>query len=194
MQSIRILAGRHKNRRLDFTPRQGVRPTCHRLKGTVFNILAHRFYPQRMGAFMDQQLESLVVIDAFSGVGSYGFEALSRGAEQAVFIEGSPLVAQDLKGTIQKLCYTDRAFVWCKNLPNKIPVETKEDIIFMDPPYDFPVSKVQDVLCWAATVLAPEGVVVLEFSQPVTCEVLECVFQRKTSRSYLSFFQHPSVE
>lgn len=189
MQSIRILAGHHKNRRLDFTPRQGLRPTCHRLKGSVFNILVHRFYPERMAFSMDQQLESLTVIDLFAGLGSYGLEALSRGAREAVFIEGSPLVAQDLKGFIQKLNYLDRASVWCKPLPNKLTLQTKADIIFIDPPYEFPIPRLQEILAWAASMLTESGVIVLEFPHMVVCEGLESVFQRKASRTNLFFFQ-----
>ncbi len=194
MQSIRILAGLHKNRRLDYAPRQGLRPTCHRLKGSVFNILTHRFYPDRMALPTDQHFSSLTVMDLFAGVGSYGLEALSRGAQQAVFVEGSPLIVQDLKVFIQKLGYQAQASVWCKTLPNKLSLDIKADIIFLDPPYEFSALKVQEVLTWAHTLLSPSGVVVLEFPQSVTCDTLDIVFQRKTSRTTLSFLQHPQQE
>lgn len=71
--SIRVIAGKYKNRRLKFPNANGLRPTSDQLKETIFNWLS---------PFMHDS----ICIDAFAGSGSLGIESISRGAAKAIFM------------------------------------------------------------------------------------------------------------
>ncbi|MBI3871795.1 MAG: RsmD family RNA methyltransferase, partial [candidate division Zixibacteria bacterium] len=73
---MRIIAGRFKGRRLLPVPGDTVRSTADRVKESLFNILA-------------AELPGASVLDLFCGAGTLGLEALSRGAERAIFVDQS---------------------------------------------------------------------------------------------------------
>ena len=74
---MRIIAGVWRGRPLETPAGGATRPTADRLRETLFSMLA-----SRLGSF-----EDLSVADLFAGSGALGFEALSRGAASATFIE-----------------------------------------------------------------------------------------------------------
>ena len=78
---MRIVGGTHKGRALDALPGRETRPTSGRIRETIFNILAHS-----IDGF---NLSGISVVDVFAGTGALGFEALSRGAKHATFIDSS---------------------------------------------------------------------------------------------------------
>lgn len=81
---MRIIAGTHRGRALQ-TPQDGaVRPTSDKVRGAIFNIIAHAGFSN---VVLDTQLR---VADVFCGTGALGLEALSRGAGHAVFVDSSP--------------------------------------------------------------------------------------------------------
>ena len=71
---LRIIAGRHRGRRLRFPAGVEIRPTPDRVRETLFNWLQPRIDQSR-------------VLDLFAGSGALGLEALSRGAAQVTFVE-----------------------------------------------------------------------------------------------------------
>ncbi len=80
---MRIVGGRLKGRSLATPKGRSTRPTSDRAREAVFNILAHApWSPFQGGDFTGAR-----VIDAFAGSGALGFEALSRGAAFALFID-----------------------------------------------------------------------------------------------------------
>ena len=76
---MRIVGGRHRGRRLVAPSGRGVRPTADRVREAVFNLLAH--------GVQAVDLIDGAVVDVFAGSGALGFEALSRGAARATFID-----------------------------------------------------------------------------------------------------------
>ena len=119
---IRINAGQWRTRVLKFADATGLRPTPDRVRQTVFNWLG-------------QELYGLTCLDLFAGTGVMGFEALSRGAKQAVMIEKSSIATQCLnqnksllKADAAQIIQTDALLFLAKN-------QQKFDIIFCDPPY-----------------------------------------------------------
>ncbi len=72
--SIRIIGGRHKSYRIVFKATPALRPTTDRAKETLFSWLQF-------------ELENKSCLDLFSGTGSLGLEALSRGAKHVTFVE-----------------------------------------------------------------------------------------------------------
>jgi len=83
----------------------------------------------RLGTF-----EDLCVADLFAGSGALGFEALSRGAAAATFVESDPKAAAAIRRNADALGAGDRALVLTGSalaLPRSKPF----DLIFADPPY-----------------------------------------------------------
>lgn len=120
---MRVIAGKYRGKKLLPPPDKSVRPTTDRIKETVFNILASRY---GIGGR---------VLDLFCGSGALGIEALSRGAERAVFVDKSPqsirLTYDNLKG-IKEPCDV-------YNTDYKVALSkfgTAFDMIFLDPPYN----------------------------------------------------------
>jgi 16S rRNA (guanine(966)-N(2))-methyltransferase RsmD len=145
--------------RLSAPPGTSTRPTADRLKENLFNILS----PLIPGAKF---------LDLFSGSGAIGIEALSRGAEAAVFVEQSRRAAQVIKENLTKAKLDGRAEVLVmpvKQAVNLLYVNNSSfDIIFMDPPYE---SKyVDDVITQLGTtrLLAPEGIIAAELPARLT--------------------------
>lgn len=76
---MRIISGRHRGRRLVAPTGQTTRPTADRIREAVFNILDHG---------LDWKgFDGVAVLDVFAGSGAAGFEALSRGAGRATFLD-----------------------------------------------------------------------------------------------------------
>src|SRR6266850_2020781 len=72
--SVRIIGGGWRGRRIGFPDVPGLRPTPDRVRETLFNWLQHHIAGARC-------------LDLFAGSGALGLEALSRGAKEAVFVE-----------------------------------------------------------------------------------------------------------
>jgi 16S rRNA (guanine966-N2)-methyltransferase len=77
---MRIVGGRLRGRALAAPKSQAIRPTADRLREALFNILVHAYGDPVSGAR---------VLDLFAGTGARGLEALSRGADFALFIDDS---------------------------------------------------------------------------------------------------------
>ena len=86
--SLRIVGGEWRSRKLMFPDANGLRPTSGKIRETLFNWLGHNV----IGAD---------VLDMFSGSGALGLEALSRGAASAVMIEKNRAAAEQLKQNCQ---------------------------------------------------------------------------------------------
>ncbi|MDR1728819.1 MAG: 16S rRNA (guanine(966)-N(2))-methyltransferase RsmD [Acidobacteriota bacterium] len=150
---MRVIAGKYRGRRLKGPDGLDVRPTGDRLKESLFNILA-------------PDIRDAVVLDAFSGTGSVGIEALSRGARQAVFIEASAAGCRLLRKNLE-LCgvsggvrvIQDDVFGALRALGRK---GFQADIVFFDPPYDFePYKDLLDIV-FSRPLLAPSARVIVE--------------------------------
>lgn len=124
---LRIISGIMRRRQLEIPPAHLTRPTSDRARGAVFNILEHG---------LNMGYEKKRVLDLFAGSGAMGFEALSRGAEHATFIEQTPEALRVLKHNIQTLKCEDKTCVLKDNvLDLKKNASSPFDLVFMDPPY-----------------------------------------------------------
>jgi 16S rRNA (guanine966-N2)-methyltransferase len=125
---LRVIGGDLKGKRLNSIRGTAIRPTADRLRESIFNIL----FPYVHGS---------VVLDLFAGTGAYGIEALSRGAESAVFIDNNKAALSAIKNNLAACACDNKAKVidWDirKNLSclNLIPYN-HFNLIFIDPPYD----------------------------------------------------------
>jgi 16S rRNA (guanine966-N2)-methyltransferase len=121
--SIRIIAGKHRGRKLPVLMADGLRPTTDRVKETVFNWLMPYIHDANC-------------LDCFAGAGSLGFEALSRGAAHVTLIELNNAAAKQLQ-TNKQLLNADNIIVTNTNLLNFLKSSTKQhfDLVFIDPPF-----------------------------------------------------------
>jgi 16S rRNA (guanine(966)-N(2))-methyltransferase RsmD len=147
---MRVIAGRLKGRRLRPPTWDGLRPTSDKLRETLFNILAPRVGDAR-------------VIDAYAGTGALGIEALSRGAAHVEFVESSAravaLIAANLSACGVEGGYTIQHGDVLSVLRRRV-AGAAFDLILLDPPYD--IASTHDVLAAAASLVRPDGLVVLE--------------------------------
>ena len=121
---MRIIAGEFKGRRVKPVPGMNTRPTADKVKGAVFNVLGEKVVGAK-------------VLDLFSGTGNLAFEALSRGATQAVLVEKNRSAQQVISDNMENMGISERvhlvksdAFTYLeKYMPERF------DLIFLDPPY-----------------------------------------------------------
>lgn len=121
---IRIISGQFRGRKLPVKDVQGLRPTTDRIKETVFNWLM-------------QDTRDTKVLDCFAGSGGLGFEALSRFALSARFLEMDKLAANQLQTNIDTLKLTN-AEVICTDSLLYLSNNTQQqqfNLVFIDPPF-----------------------------------------------------------
>jgi len=120
------MGGAFRGRRLKIVPSPLVRPMPAKLKEALFNII-------------QDKVKGACVLDGFAGTGSIGIEALSRGAEKAVFIDEYYPAIKTIKINLAKCEAEARARVIHKEFNRAIILLGKEkagfDLIFLDPPY-----------------------------------------------------------
>ena len=144
---IRVLSGKFKGRKLKQFNLDSLRPTQAKIRKSMMDTL--------------MPFDNKNVLDVFSGVGSLGIEAVSRGAESAVFVDNNPKAINILKKNINMLNLDDdveiKLFDAVKFLKK---TELKFDIVIADPPYykyDF-----NDLLCFVEPVLKDGGIFCFE--------------------------------
>jgi len=122
---MRVVAGRHRSRRLVAPSGATVRPTSDRAREALFNILSTGGFP----------LVGENVLDAFAGTGAVGIEALSRGAARAAFIETDRTALAALRRNLAALDEEDNADVIAGDAtrPPRAPYPCA--FAFLDPPY-----------------------------------------------------------
>lgn len=122
--SVRITGGKAKNFKIDVPPK--TRPLTDRMKVTIFNLLK-------------EDISNKTVLDLYAGSGSFGLEALSRGAKEATFVDASRQADIILRRNIAHTGFLPEAEV-VKSKVEDFLLKTKQsdktyDIIFFDPPY-----------------------------------------------------------
>ena len=128
---MRVIAG--NNRGLNLLAPEGMdtRPTTDRIKETLFNMISF-------------DIHDCNFLDLFSGSGQMGIEALSRGANHAVFVEKDKKAYECIEKNISKARLEDRARLIKSDVSSALnSLNSKEafDIVFMDPPYNKLIEK-----------------------------------------------------
>ena len=122
---MRIITGKARGTKLNTLSGEATRPTAERTKEAVFSMLQNEITGAR-------------VLDLFAGSGQLGLEALSRGAEYAVFNDSSREAASVIRANVEKTHFTDMCEIlstdW-KPVLRRLSGREKFDMIFLDPPY-----------------------------------------------------------
>jgi 16S rRNA (guanine966-N2)-methyltransferase len=122
---VRIIAGEWRGRKLTAPKGEGTRPTADRARETLFAMLT-----SRLGDFAGLQ-----VADLFAGSGALGLEALSRGAEQCLFVEQDRAAVDVIRGNIAALGAQGRCRVEVASVMQLRAAPRPLDLILVDPPY-----------------------------------------------------------
>ena len=152
---MRIIAGCFKGLRLPSPRNRDLRPTTDRVREAIFSALGDSVVEAR-------------VLDFFAGTGALGFEALSRGAAFAVFVERDRKVAELISSTAQALGAKDKVSILAMAALEAVPQLIRRGdtfgIVFLDPPYG--TECLEGVLFNRAfpDLIEPEGILIVERS------------------------------
>lgn len=128
---MRIVGGKYKGRAIAAPPGRDTRPTGDRARESVFNILEH--------AAWSPGLEERRVLDLFAGSGALGFEALSRGAAFALFVETDTAARGAIRDNVEALGLFGVTRIHRRDATDLglKPAGLGEpfDLVFLDPPY-----------------------------------------------------------
>jgi 16S rRNA (guanine966-N2)-methyltransferase len=179
---MRVIAGAAKGVQLQAVPGSGTRPISDRVKEAVFNILGDTIIGSR-------------VLDLFAGTGSVGIEALSRGAEEAVFVEKHPKAVATLRTNLHRTRLDAKARVFQADVFKFLNGDCSPfDLIYIAPP--------QYRGLWRDTLLAldsrpgwldPAGLAIVQIfpkeMEPLTLSTMLLYDQRKYGSTLLCFYQ-----
>lgn len=123
---MRVISGIAKNKRLKAPTGMKTRPITDMIKEALFNVLG-------------SNIENKYFLDLFSGSGSVGIEALSRGAYKAVFVDSSNAAVKVIKENLLHCNLMDRAEIYCNDVFKALEIlerrGCKFQYIFVDPPF-----------------------------------------------------------
>ena len=150
---MRVISGSARGKMLEAVPGMDTRPTTDRVKESIFNILQFRV----IGANM---------LDLFAGTGQMGIEALSRGAQKAVFVDESPKAISVIMKNIAAARVKDRAEVVRGDFEQALGrlKGQKFEIVFLDPPYGGELLNDALKSVELFDILSPDGIIICESS------------------------------
>ena len=120
---MRVIAGKAKGTRLLTPDGMLTRPTTDRVKEALFSVLQF-------------DLPGAKVLDLFGGTGQLGIEAMSRGAEYAVFVDCRREACELIHMNLKKTNFSGNATVVCTDYLTYLSrCREKFDLILLDPPY-----------------------------------------------------------
>jgi len=128
---MRIIGGDLKGKKILLPNDSNTRPLKDMVKESIFNILMH-------SSKFKAQVENSKILDLFSGVGSFGIEALSRNAEKITFVENYSKVLAILEKNINNLGLHDRCNILKFDIFKESfyqKLNTEFNIIFIDAPF-----------------------------------------------------------
>ena len=128
---MRIISGIAKGKKIILPINKKTRPLKDIVRESIFNILKH-------SDLLKLELEKCNILDLFSGVGSFGLEAISRGAKKVVFFENYKPAVNLLSKNIDILSFKNKTEICNKNIyaVNCFKdLKNKFNIVFLDPPF-----------------------------------------------------------
>ncbi|MEG0323856.1 MAG: 16S rRNA (guanine(966)-N(2))-methyltransferase RsmD [Raoultibacter sp.] len=166
---MRIIAGEHRGRPIKTAKGDGTRPTTDRVREALMSVLA-----SARGGWA-----GAVVLDAFAGSGALGLEALSRGAQRAVFYERDGAAARIISENITALGVGSSAKLVKTDVMKRPPISNAQsfDLVLLDPPYDVEPCAIVDLIqaLDQAQVLAQDALVSYEYAKSNNSAVQEAL-------------------
>ena len=178
---MRVIAGDAKGKTLKPVPGEGTRPITDKVKESLFNILSWRIPDSRF-------------LDLFAGTGSVGIEALSRGADEALFVEKAAKAVKIIRENLRHTEMSEWARVLHTDAFDFLAQSNERfDIIYVAPP--------QYRQMWSKALLAldqhplleNDGVIVVQIFpkefELLPLERLALTDQRKYGSTMLCFYE-----
>lgn len=168
---MRVISGIARGTKLDSRESISTRPTLDRIKENMFNLI--------QGKVRDS-----VVLDLFAGSGQLGIEALSRGADRAYFCDIDREDIVFLNKNIAKTRLTEKSIVLNEDFKKVLnTINTKFDLIFIDPPYKSNFVEESLNLIYEKSILNDDGLIIIETDE--TQKIQELL----NSKSYINILK-----
>ena len=148
-QMIRITGGLNRSRKLNVPTNGLTKPTMDKVRAAVFNAL-------------NEDIINKDVLDLFAGSGSYGLEALSRGANKVTFVDKEKEAVEVIKNNVELLKEENAKIVRDDVISYLRNTKDKFDVIFVDPPYKLEVYEIVLDLLNKNGLLNKNAIIVLE--------------------------------
>jgi len=181
---MRVIAGKAKGRTLKYPKEPRIRPTADLVRGAIFSSLA------------SLDVDWSPALDLYAGTGALGIEVLSRGAEEADFVEQDARCCSIIKENLRLTGFSDRARVYHLDARKALRTLNRQyALVFLDPPYAD--SAATDMLgeVAASSLVGGQSTIVLEHSERVAPSQKYGDFEMARSLRHgdtcVSIFQRP---
>jgi len=189
---MRIISGIKRGHKL-ITPRGNIaRPMTDKNRETIFNIVLHGKELADCGFNLDNS----IILDMFAGTGAFAFEAISRGAKEAILVENDQYMidiifknAEKLKMNLEvSLLEKDATSIWADDIDK----DKEIDLIFIDPPYEkkLEFKAIKNIL--KKKILKKNKIIIVEQyikESLITYEELELIRTKELGITRFSFFK-----
>ena len=127
---MRVISGSLKGRKINFLKNYTTRPLKDFVRESIFNILEH-------SKFLKLTIKNSNILDLYSGIGSFGIESLSRGANKVTFIEQDKRATDILEKNLISLSISNKVKIINKKIEFEMENKFTEkfSIFFLDPPF-----------------------------------------------------------
>jgi 16S rRNA (guanine966-N2)-methyltransferase len=177
---MRIVAGSRKGHRIFAPPGLVTRPTGDRVREAAFMLIG--------------PVDGASVLDLYAGSGAMGLEALSRGAERAVFVEADREAAETIKRNLEKLRLTAATVLRADAraaLAAEAAASRRYDLVLVDPPYEEWPGLERSLGPYLAAALADDGLLVVETSARIEPRLpLSELTSRRYGSARLTLYTH----
>ncbi len=129
---MRIISGFLKGRSIKYIRNSNTRPLKDNVKENIFNILQH-------SNLIKTKIENSNILDLYSGIGSFGIECISRGANKVTFIDQDASATNILRENLINLSIINKSKIILNKIENILYNDLKQsfDIFFLDPPFSY---------------------------------------------------------
>ena len=127
---MRIISGKLKGKSINFVKNLNTRPLKDSVKENIFNIIKH-------SNLIDIRLEKSKILDLYSGIGSFGIECISRGAQEVSFVEQDRNAAKILEDNLIKLSIQKKVNIFFNSVEDMLEKNKRKkfNIFFFYPPF-----------------------------------------------------------
>ncbi len=180
---MKVISGIYKGRKLKFIKDKEIRPSKDIVREAIFDTLR--------GWIVNKK-----VLEIFAGSGILGIEAISHGAKKVTFIEKERRCIEVIKENIENLKIEKKSEIIkgdCEYEIEKLE-NMKYDLIIGDPPYNFPISKLERIMgkIVKLNILKKNGIMVIEHEikkEIPELESYEVIKRKKYGKTGLTYLR-----
>ena len=126
---MRIISGNFKGKKLFLPKDKNTRPLKDIVKESIFNLIQH-------SKKINLEIENSLVLDLFSGTGSFGIECISRGSKRVIFYENYDKAIEILQKNLDSLKNINNYTIYKSDFfSSNVSFDSGFDLIFIDPPF-----------------------------------------------------------